>query len=78
MDRLLRRKPNGARLRLHLNALQAAEMIAAEQPNIDSTSTRNLRNKLQKYKKNGLMMVGEINSDDKRRLRMVSMTYLWA
>ena len=71
LDRLLHRKPTGARLRLLLHALQAAAMIAAEQPNIDPMSARALRNKLRKYKRQGVMMVASIKDDDKRRLRMV-------
>ena len=71
LDRLLRRKPTGARLKFLLTALQAAAVIAAEVPNIDPTRTRDLRNKLRTYKRSGLMMTAGIKDTDRTRLRMV-------
>ena len=71
VDRVFRRKPQGARRRLLLLALQAAAVIAQEQPNIDLTSVRMTRHNLRRYKRKGVMMTGKISEEDCTRLRKV-------
>ena len=71
IDRLLRRKPTGDRRRLMLLALQAAAAIAHSQPDITLSETKMIRNKLRKYRRNGQMMTGKIEGEDRMRLRKV-------
>ena len=70
-DRLLRRKPTGSKRHFVLLALQVASAIAMTQPDITITETKNLRNRLRRYKRGGQMMTGAISKEDRVRLRKV-------
>ena len=71
LERVLRRKPTGERRRFMLMALQAAALIAHAQPDITLTETKDLRNRLRKYRKDGKMMMSKITEQDRERLRKV-------
>ena len=71
MDRLLRRKPQGSRRRVLLQALAAAQKIETQMPSIDLIGQQSICKDLRKYKRGGQIMTAKVSEEDRARLLQV-------